>query len=97
VTLFGNGSNLINNEIGRCRVGLEIENSLPKVMKNNLLRHREFGCTISSKMNAECKPHLRFNLLSENKMGGILVSGGRNRAEIYNNVVSYNQRTGIKV
>lgn len=39
-TLFGNTSNIINNEIHHCKNGIEIENSLPKVMKNNLISNR---------------------------------------------------------
>lgn len=80
-----------------CKVGIEVENSLPKIMKNNLLRNKEYGLSVHSRMNGECKPHIRFNVVSENKKGGVLVSGSRNRAEIYNNKITYNQNVGVKV
>ena len=96
-TAAGNISTILNNEVVECRSGLEVENSCPKVMKNNLARNLQFGLSALSKMNGECRPILRFNSSCDNKKGGILVSGNRNRAEVSNNVVGLNQGVGIRV
>jgi len=78
-------------------VGIEIENSCPKVMKNNLIGNLDYGICSYSKMNEECWPLIRFNLLAENKKGGLLVWGSRNISDICNNVLQLNQKVGIKV
>lgn len=36
-------------------------------------------------------------MISYNKRGGVLVHGCKNKAEIYNNVISLNQKIGIQV
>lgn len=48
-------------------------------------------------MNGDCRPLIRFNLVSENKKGGILILGPRCRSDLCNNVITLNQKIGIKV
>lgn len=66
-------------------------------MKNNLAGNKEYGLSSWSRQNGDRWPTLRFNLISENKKGGLLVWGSRNKSEVSNNLVRLNQKVGIRV
>lgn len=86
VLCTGNYSKIYNNEIKKGKGnGIEVKNSVPSVLKNLVSGNAGWGAKLISTSGTICKATLKFNNISQNGNGGILVEGSINHSHILSN------------
>lgn len=70
---------------------------MPSVLKNLVSGNAGWGAKLISTSGTICKATLKFNNISQNGNGGILVEGSINHSHILSNELNYNNRFGIRI